>query len=119
MTNKVGIDESSVIKFIENVLKSNGSFHLSHISLNDESHLNAVNDKIKDLKILYSRPNGYKRNYQVIKMMSAVNTHKIKQKIERNVSLQNILGLGIAINYGSPIILAYTWEIQKRQFIYP
>ena len=80
VANKVGIDESSVIKFIEKVLKSDGSFHPSHISLNDESHLNVVNDKIKDLKIIYSRPNGYKRNYQVIKMMPAANTLKIKQK---------------------------------------
>ena len=80
VANKVGCDESSVIKFIEKVLNSNGSFHLSHISLKDEGVLNIVNDRIKDLKIHYSRPNGYKRNYRVIRMMPAANTLKIKQK---------------------------------------
>ena len=68
VANKVGCDESSVIEFIEKVLKSNRGYHQSHILLNDKSHRNIVDDKIKDLRIHYSKPNGYKRNYRVNKM---------------------------------------------------
>ena len=78
VANKVGCDESSVIEFIEKVLKSNRGYHQSHILLNDKSHRNTVDDKIKDLRIHYSRPNGYKRNYRVNKMMPAANKLTVK-----------------------------------------
>ena len=78
VANKAGCDESSVIEFIKKVLKSNGGYHQSHILLDDKSHLNTVDDKIKDLRIYYSRPNGYKRNCRVNKMMPAANKLKVK-----------------------------------------
>ena len=76
--NKVGCEESSVIEFIENILKSNRGYHHSHILLNDKTHRDTVDDKMKDLRIHYSRPNGYKRNYRVIKLMPAANKLKVK-----------------------------------------
>ena len=78
VANKVGFEESSVIEFIEKILKSSRGYHQSHILLNDKSHRDIVDDKMKDLKIHYNRPNGYKRNYRVIKMMPAANRIKVK-----------------------------------------
>ena len=78
VANKAGCDESSVIEFIEKILKSNRDYHQSHILLNDKSHRNTADDKIRDLRIHYSRPNGYRRNYRVNKMMPAANKLKVK-----------------------------------------
>ena len=80
VANTVGFDEGSVVKFIEKALESNRDYRQSHISLNDKRHFNIVNDKIKDLRICYNvpGPNGYKRNYRVIKMMPAANKLKVK-----------------------------------------
>ena len=78
VANKAGCDESSVIEFMEKVLKSNRGYHKSHILLSNKSHSDTVDDKIKDLRIHYSRPNGYKRNYRVNKMMPAANKLKVK-----------------------------------------
>ena len=78
VANKTGCDESSVIEFIKKVLKSNRGYHQSHILLNDKSHRDTVDDKIKDLRVHYSRPNGYERNYRVIKMMPAASKLKVK-----------------------------------------
>ena len=78
VANKVGCEESSVIEFIEKILKSSRGYQQSHILLNDKIHRDTVDDKMKDLKIHYSRPNGYKKNYRVIKVMPAANRLKVK-----------------------------------------
>ena len=78
VANKVGCEESSVIEFIEKNLKSSRGYQQSHILLNDKIHRDTVDDKMKDLKVHYSRPNGYKKNYRVIKVMPAANRLKVK-----------------------------------------
>ena len=77
VANTIGLDEVSVVKFIEKVLESKNP---SHISLNNKRHFNMVNVKIKDLKICYNvpGPNGNKRNYRVNQMMPAANKLKVK-----------------------------------------
>ena len=74
----VGIDEGSVIEFIEKALKSCSGYHQSHISLNDKKNFDNVSEKVKYLKISYNVPGGYKRNYRVIKMVPAANKLKVK-----------------------------------------
>ena len=78
VANTVGFDRGSLVEFIEKVLSQNKGYNPSHISLNDKSHFSTVNDKIKDLKICYTRPGGWKKNYKVIKMMPAANEVKLK-----------------------------------------
>ena len=51
----------------------------SHILLNEKHRRDTVDEKIKNLKIQYNRPDEYIRDYQVIKMMQAANRLKKKQ----------------------------------------
>ena len=79
VANVVSFEESPIVEFIANVLRSNRDYNPSHILLNEKRHHDAVNINIKDLKVQYDRPGGYKVIYRAIKMMPASNKLKVKQ----------------------------------------
>ena len=81
MANKVVYDKNlPVEEFIKNVLMSRWDYKPSHILLNEKHRRDTVDEKIKNLKIQYNRPDEYIRDYQVIKMMQAANRLKKTSK---------------------------------------
>ena len=80
VANKIGVDEGSVAEFVAKVLRSNRDYSPSHILLNETRHCDAVNIKIKGLKVRYSRPDGYKRDYRAIRVMPASRQLKMEQE---------------------------------------
>ena len=70
----------------------------SHILLNEKHRRDTVDEKIKNLKIQYNRPDEYIRDYQVIKMMQAANRLKKNKQMERNAPLKNILKIDVTIS---------------------
>ena len=79
MANRVVYDKNLPLEeFIKNVLISKRDDKPFHISLNEKHHRDTVDEKIKNIKIQYSRPDGYKRDYRVIKMMPAANRLKMR-----------------------------------------
>ena len=80
VANKIGFDEGKMVDFIERVLSSNSDYDPSHILLNEERHRDAVDTKIKGLKIRYNCPGGYKRDFRAIKMMQGSNKLRIKRE---------------------------------------
>ena len=80
VANKIGVDEGSVAEFLAKVLRSNREYTPSQILLNETRHCAAVDIKIKGLKVRYSRPDGYKRDYRAIKMMPASRQLKMEQE---------------------------------------
>ena len=89
VANRVVLQKSlSVEEFIRYVLKSNREYNSSHISLKKKRHFDAVDEKIRNLKIQYERPNGKKIDYRVIRMMPAANRLKIKQENEKEYTIE-------------------------------
>ena len=80
VANEIWFDEGEIIEFIEKVLSSNEDYDPSHILLNEKRHRDAVDTKIKGLKIRYNCPGGYKRDFRAIKMMQASNKLRIKRE---------------------------------------
>ena len=80
VANKTGVDEGSVAEFVAKVLRSNKNYSPSHILLNEKRHRDDVDMKIKGLKVRYSRPDGYKRDYRAIRMMPAPSQLKMEQE---------------------------------------
>ena len=78
MVNRVIYDKSlTVEEFIKNVL-SKWDFKPFHLLLNEKRYIDIIDEKIKSIKIQYNRPDGYKRDYRVIRMMPAANRLKMK-----------------------------------------
>ena len=81
IANRVVLGKSlPVEELIRYVLKSNGDYNSSYILLKERHHCDAVNEKIRNLKIQYERPYGNKINYQVMKMMPVTSGLKMKSK---------------------------------------
>ena len=88
VTNKIGVDEGFVVEFIEKVLRSDRDYNPCHILLNEKRHFDAFDIEKKGLKVRYSRPGEYKRDYQAIRMMAVSSQLKMKQRNEEECTIE-------------------------------
>ena len=79
MANRVVYDKSLPLEeFIKNVLGPKWGDKPFPNLLNEKHHRDTLDEKIKNVKIQYNRPDGHKRDCRVVKMMPPANSLEMK-----------------------------------------
>ena len=80
MVNRVIYDKSLPVEEFIKYVMSKWDHKQFHALLNEKRYFGIIDEKAKNIKIQYNKPDGYQRDYRIIRLMLPAN--RLKMKIE-------------------------------------
>ena len=80
MVNRVIYDKSLPVEEFIKYVMSKWDHKRFHALLNEKRYFGIIDEKAKNIKIQYNKPDGYQRDYRIIRLMLPAN--RLKMKIE-------------------------------------